>query len=155
MSDSTTENWVKTQSVPHLDGVRTHASNFISERDAPRHIHQEYVFGLAIAGAMEIDCGHCGDTHILQPNDLLLTEANEVYSSRALGKPSWQYFSISISKEKLGLILDSADSKQITLPHYTRGAIKNDKFRQPQNLSRICCDSPGARVYPREPPRKY
>lgn len=130
MSDSTTENWVKTQSVPHLDGVRTHASNFISERDAPRHIHHEYVFGLAIAGAMEIDCGHCSDTHILQPNDLLLTEANEVYSSRALGKPPWQYFSISISKEKLGLVLDSADSKHITLPHYTRGAVKNDKFRR-------------------------
>jgi len=42
--------------------VRTHAANFVSERDAPRRVHQEYVFGLAIAGAMEIDCGHCGET---------------------------------------------------------------------------------------------
>lgn len=85
MSDPLVGNWVKTQSVPHLEGVRTHASNFVSERNAPRHVHQEYVFGLAIAGAMEIDCGHCAETHILQPKDLLLTKADEVYSSRALG----------------------------------------------------------------------
>ncbi len=130
MNDSLTQNWVKTQSAAYVKGVRTHASNFVSERNAPRHVHHEYVFGLATAGAMEIDCGHCGETHILQPNDLLLTEANEVYSSRALGLPPWRYFSISISKERLGFILDSAEGKQITLPHYTRGAVKNDKFRR-------------------------
>lgn len=130
MRSQISENWVKTKSVPHLEGVRIHASYFISERAAPRHIHQEYVFGLATAGAMEIDCGHCGEKHILQPYDLLLTEADEVYSSRALGLPPWRYFSISASKEKLGLLLDSEGGKQVTLPHFTRGAVKNNKLRQ-------------------------
>ena len=130
MSNWLTENWVKTHSVSHLEGVKAHASNFVSERDAPRHVHQEYVFGLVMAGAMEIDCGHCGERHILQPNDLLLTEAHEVYSSRALGLPPWRYFSISVSKERLDLLLDSAGGKQSALPHFTRGAVKNSKFRQ-------------------------
>ncbi len=130
MNDLLTKNWVKTYSVPNLEGVRTHSSNFTSERAAPRHVHQEYVFGLSMAGTMEIDCGHCGETHILQPNDLMLTEADGVYSSRALGLPPWRYFSISVSKEKLGLFLDSADGKEITLPHYTRGAVKNNKLRE-------------------------
>ena len=80
---------------------------------------------------MEIDCGHCNETHVLRPNDLLLTEANEVYSSRALDNPPWRYFSLSISKEKLGLLLDSvADGKQIALPHFTRGAVRNDQLRR-------------------------
>ncbi len=131
MSDCTTKNWVKTQSVPHLDGVKTLAANFITERDAPRHVHQEYVFGLAIAGAMEIDCVHCGAAHVLQPNDLMLTEAHEVYSSRALGLPPWRFVSISVSKEKLKFFLDSAaDGRQITLPHYARGAVKNNELRR-------------------------
>ena len=82
MSDRTGKNWVKTQSVTHLEGVRTHAANFVGERASPRHIHQEYVFGPATAGAMEIDCGHCGAAHILEPNDLMLTE-----SRRSLFEP--------------------------------------------------------------------
>lgn len=130
MNSLLNQNWVKTQSVSYLEGVRTHASNFISERSAPRHVHQEYIFGLATAGAMEIDCRHCGETHIIQPNDLLLTEADEVYSSRALGVPPWRYFSISISKERLGLILDSAEGKKINLPHFTLGAVRNNKLRE-------------------------
>jgi AraC-like DNA-binding protein/mannose-6-phosphate isomerase-like protein (cupin superfamily) len=129
MSDWIAKNWVKTQSFPHLEGVRTHAANFVAERNVPRHVHQEYVFGLAIEGAMEIDCGHCGETHIIEPNDLMLTEAHEVYSSRALGLPPWQFFSISVSKEKLGLLLDSDGGGEITLPHFTRGAVKNNKLR--------------------------
>lgn len=126
-----TENWVLTQSVPHLEGVRTHASNFISERNAPRHVHHDYVFGGLIAGAMEIDCGHCGEKHILEPGGILLTEADEVYAGRALGKPPWRFFSISISKEKLGSVLDSINpERQIKLPHFTQGAIRNDQIRQ-------------------------
>lgn len=130
MSDWLTENWVKTWSVPRLEGVSTHAANFISERDSPRHIHLQYVFGLAVAGAMELDCGHCNETHILEPEDLMLTEAHEVYSGRALGLPPWRFLSISVSKERLGLILDSADSKEITLPHFKRGAVRNNKLRR-------------------------
>lgn len=131
MNGRITENWVKTQSVPHLEGVRTHASHFISERNAPRHVHQDYVFGGLTAGAMEIDCGHCGEKHILQPGDILLTEADEVYAGRALGKPPWKYASIIISKEKLGSLLDSIDrERQIELLHFTRGAVKNDKLRR-------------------------
>lgn len=129
MNDVITQNWVKTQAVAEVEGVRIHSSNFISERNAPRHVHQEYVFGLAITGTMEIDCGHCGATHIVQPNDLMLTEAHEVYSSRALGLPPWRYVSISVSKEKLGLLLDTEGGKEIKLPHFTQGAVKNDKFR--------------------------
>ena len=130
MSGQSSDNWVKTKSVPHLEGVRTHQSNFVSERTAPRHVHHEYVFGLVVAGAMEIDCGHCGEKHVLQPYDLLLTEADEVYSSRALGLPPWRYASISVSKEKLALLLDFEGGKQITLPHYTRGAVKNNQLGQ-------------------------
>lgn len=131
MSGRLTENWVKTWSVPHLEGVRTHASNFISQRNAPRHVHQEYVFGELTAGLIEIDCGHCGEKHIIQPGDLLLTEADEVYASSALGKPPWRYFSISVSKEKLGSILDSINpERKIALPHFTQGTVRNEEFRQ-------------------------
>ena len=130
MTDRTDKNWVKTQSVTLLEGVRTHAANFVSERAAPRHIHQEYVFGLATAGAMEIDCGHCGAAHILEPNDLMLTEADEVYSSRSLGLAPWRFVSISVSKEKLGLLLSSAADNDITLPHFMQGAVKNSNLRR-------------------------
>ena len=123
--------WVKMKSIPHLEGVRTQTMNFISERETPRHVHHEYIFSLAMEGATEIDCVHCGETHILQPKDLLLTEAHEVYASRALGKPPWRNFSLSVSKEKLGLLLDSAyDGKQIRLPHFTKGAVKNNRLRR-------------------------
>lgn len=118
-------------SVPHLEGVRTQTRNFVSALEAPRHVHHEYVFSLAIEGAIEIDCGHCNETHILQPNDLLLTEAHEVYSSRALGLPPWRNRSLSISKGRLSLLLDSAaDGKQIQLPHFTRGAVRDDILRR-------------------------
>lgn len=123
--------WIKTRALPHLKGVRTLSMNFISRHNAPRHVHHEYVFGLGIEGAMEIDCGHCGQKHIVQPNDLLLTEAHELYSTRSLGKPPWRNFSLSISKEKLTFLLDSAyDGKRINLPHFTEGAVKNDVLRQ-------------------------
>jgi AraC-like DNA-binding protein len=125
------ENWVKTQSIPHLEGVKTYAAHFISQRDAPRHVHHEYVFGGLITGAMEINCGHCGEKHILRPSDILLTEAHEVYSSRALGKPPWRYFSISVSKEKIGSLLNSINpERSLTLPHFTRGALENGEVRQ-------------------------
>ncbi len=130
MSNRSTENWVKTRSVPHLEGVRTHQANFVSERNAPRHVHQEYVFGAAIAGALEIDCGRCAEKHVLQPNDLMLTQAHEVYSSRTLGLAPWRFVSISVSKEKLGLLLESDDGKQIALPHFTSGAVKNNQLRR-------------------------
>lgn len=130
MSGLIAESWVKTQSVPQLKGVRTHAANFISRRDAPRHVHQEYAFGLITAGAMEIDCGHCGEKHILQPGDLLLTEADAVYSSRALGLPPWRFFSISVSKEKLNFLLDSAGGKGIAQPHFINGAVKHNELRR-------------------------
>lgn len=131
MNSRSSSDWIKTRSLPHLEGVRTLAANFISEHNAPRHVHEEYVFGLAVEGATEIDCGHCGEKHVLQPNDLLLTEAHEVYSSRSLGKPPWRNFSLSISKEKLSLLLDSAaDGKRINLPHFTKGAVKNDELRR-------------------------
>lgn len=129
--DSLSNNWVKTRAVPHLEGVRTLVMNFISEHNTPPHVHHEYVFGVMARGATEIDCGHCGEKHIFQTGDLLLTEAHEVYSSRALGKPPWQNFSLSISKEKLGLLLDFAhDGKRINLPHFTKGAVKNDELRR-------------------------
>ena len=125
------EDWVKTQSIPQLNGVRIQTANYISQREMPRHVHQEYVFSLAIEGATEIDCGHCGEKHIFQRGDLLLTEAHEVYASRALGKPPWHHYSISISKEKLASLLDSAaDGNQITLPHFTEGSVRNDDLRR-------------------------
>lgn len=131
MNSRLSQNWVKVLSVPHLEGVRTQTANFISGRESPRHVHHEYVFSLAIAGATAFDCGHCGATHILRPQDLLLTEAHEVYASRALGKPPWRNFSLSISKEKLGVLLNSAaDGKQISLPHFTHGVVKNDELRR-------------------------
>lgn len=125
------ENWVKIQTASDLKGVRALTRNFVSEYAMPRHVHQEYVFSLAIKGATEFDCGHCGAAHVLQPNDLLLTEAHEVYASRTLGKPPWQYRSLSISKEKLASLLDfAADGKQFALPHFTHGTIKNAELRQ-------------------------
>lgn len=131
MDGHSNRNWIKELSVPHLEGVKTHAANFISERITPRHVHHDYVFGLMVSGEMEIDCGHCNQTHILQPNDLLLTEPQEVYSSRSLGFSPWRYLSIGVSKEKLVLFLESlAVGKQIRLPHFTRGTIKNDAFRE-------------------------
>jgi AraC-like DNA-binding protein len=130
MNSRVNQDWIKILSVPHLEGVRTLARNFISEIEMPRHVHHEYVFSLAVKGATEVDCGHCGETHVLQPNDLLLTEAQEVYASRALGKPPWRYFSLRVSTEKLNLLLDSADGKQIGLLHFTHGAVKNDQLRR-------------------------
>jgi len=130
MHSRLSQNWIKILSVPHLEGVRTLTRNFISEGETPRHVHHEYVFSLAVEGATEFDCGHCGETHVLQPNDLLLTEAHEVYASRALGKPPWRYVSLSVSKEKLNLLLDSAAGKQIGQLHFTRGAVKNDQLRR-------------------------
>lgn len=131
MNDSVIQSWVKTESVPHLKGVRTYAANFASEPRSPRHVHQDYVFGLVISGAMEIDCGRCNETHVLQPNDLLLTEAGEVYSNRALGKPPWRYSSISVSRERLTSLLDLLTfGKQINLPNFTRAAIKNNELRR-------------------------
>lgn len=131
MNSHLSGDWIKTNSVSHLEGVRTLSTNFISEHNAPRHVHHEYVFGLAIEGATEIDCGHCGEKHIFQPNDLLLTEAHEVYSTRSLGKPPWRNFSLSISKEKLAFLLNSAyDGKRVNLPHFTKGAVKNNELRR-------------------------
>jgi AraC-like DNA-binding protein/quercetin dioxygenase-like cupin family protein len=131
MKNLPNHDWVKTRAVDNLEGVKIHASHFIRERTAPRHVHHDYAFGLAIEGAIEIDCGHCGETHILQPDSLLLTEANEVYAGRALGKPPWRYLSILISKEKLTDVFNSlADGKEIKLPHFTQAAVKNNEFRQ-------------------------
>lgn len=97
----------------------------------PRHVHHDYVFSLAVKGATEIDCGHCGSTHIHNEGDLLLTEAHEVYAGRALGKPPWHTYTISISKDKLASLLDiAADGKQITLPHYSTGSVRNDTLRR-------------------------
>lgn len=131
MNGQPNKNWIKMLSVPHLEGVRTQIANLYSERETPRHVHHEYVFSLVIEGATAFDCGHCGETHVLQPNDLLLTEAHEVYASRTFGKPPWRNFSLAISKEKLSSLLDSAaDGKRIQLPHFTRGAVKNDELRR-------------------------
>jgi hypothetical protein len=130
MNSRLNQDWIKILSVPHLEGVRTLARNFISEIETPCHVHHEYVFSLAVEGGTEVDCGHCGETHVLQPNDLLLTEAHEVYASRALGKPPWRYFSLRVSTEKLNLLLDSAGGKQIGLLHFTQGAVKNDQLRR-------------------------
>lgn len=125
------KNWIKTQSAADLPGVRALTRNFVSEYAMPRHVHQEYVFSLAIKGATEFDCGHCGATHILQPNHLLLTEAHEVYASWTLGKPPWQFRSLSISKEKFGLLTKSvSDGKIITAPHFTHATIRNDEIRR-------------------------
>jgi hypothetical protein len=60
MDSRSSNDWIKTRSVPHLEGVRTLAANFINEDNAPRHVHEEYVFCLAVSGATEIDCGYCG-----------------------------------------------------------------------------------------------
>lgn len=131
MNGQASQDWIKMMSVPRLAGVTTLVANLRSERETPRHVHHEYVFSLAIEGATAFDCGHCGETHILQANDLLLTEAHEVYASRTVGKPPWRNFSLGISKEKLTSLRDSAaDGKQIQLPHFTRGAIKNDGLRR-------------------------
>lgn len=131
MENLPNQDWVKTRAVAQLEGVKIHASHFSRQRIAPRHVHHDYAFGLAIEGAVEIDCGHCGETHLLQPNSLLLTEAYEVYAGRALGKPPWRYLSILISKEKLTSVFDSlADGKEIKLPHFTRAAVENDDFRR-------------------------
>jgi len=115
MNSKLSEDWVKIQRAEHLSGVQVLTTNFVTGRETPRHIHQDYAFGLAIKGASEIDCGHCGETHILKSGDLMLTEAHEVYSGRALGKPPWLSYIIRISKEKLASLLDfAADGKQIT-----------------------------------------
>lgn len=131
MSSSLSEGWVKIQEAEHLNGVRVLTTNFVEGREMPRHVHQEYVFGLAIKGATEIDCGQCGEKHILQSGDLMFTEAHEVYASRALGKPPWQNYSIGISKKKLGSLLEfAADGKQTELPHYIQGAVKSNELRR-------------------------
>ena len=130
MSRLETENFVQTKTLPFLQGVKTHAAHFVTRRAAPRHLHREYVFGLAAAGAMAVDCGHCSETHIVAPGDLLLTEPDHVYSSRALGFAPWRYFSISVSKEKLRSLLENGSDKPFALPHFTGGAIKNKPLRE-------------------------
>lgn len=131
MNGRSNQDWIKTLAVPRLEGVRTQIANLYRIRETPRHVHHEYVFSLAIEGATAFDCGHCGETHVLEPNDLLLTEAHEVYASRTIGKPPWRNFSLGISKEKLSSLLDSAaDGERIRLPHFTRGAVKNDELRR-------------------------
>ncbi len=130
MNRLNTENWVQTKTLPRLEGVKTFAAHFVAERAAPRHLHHEYVFGLVSAGAMRVDCGHCSETHVLAPGDLLLTEPDQVYRSRALGKPPWRYFSVSVSKEKLASLLDDGTGKPFAPPHFAGGAIKNKLLRQ-------------------------
>lgn len=123
------QNWVRVRPVAHIEGVTAQARHLVSGGDTPRHVHHEYVFSLALEGATEIDCGHCGATHVLGPDDLLLTEAHEVYASRGLGKPPWRNLSLSVSEERLRALLDSAgDGKRLGLPHYTRGAVADDRL---------------------------
>lgn len=130
MSKRLDRDWIKALAVSQLEGVRTQTVNLLGMREVPRHVHHAYVFSLAIEGATEYDCGHCGATHILQPKDVLLTEAREVYASRTLGPPPWRNLSLSVSREKIASLLDSAgDGKQIRLPHFTRGAITDAPLR--------------------------
>ena len=131
MRDLSNQNWVKTERISQLADVKIYAANFAGERIVPRHVHHEYVFGLVVGGAAEIDCGHRGEKYILQPNDLLLTEAREVYSCRSLGVSPWHYLSISVPPEKLVSLLDfEADGKRVNLPHYTRSVVKNNLLRR-------------------------
>lgn len=131
MNQRADEDWVEARSNLRVEGVKARRANFVSKHRSPRHVHHEYVFSLAIAGATEIDCGHCNETHVLRPKDLLLTEAHEVYASRALGLPPWRSVAFSISKEKLGSLLDfDLDGKQTRLPHFTRGAVSDAKLRR-------------------------
>lgn len=122
---------MKAQRAKNLQGVQILTANFITERETPRHIHQEYAFSLAVKGTSEIDCGHCGETHVFKSGDLLLTEAHEVYAARAFGKPPWHTRTIRIEQKKLHSLLNfAADGKQIALPHYTAGAVQNDRLRR-------------------------
>lgn len=131
MSGKLSKGWVKIQEVKNLDGVRVLTTRFVVQREMPRHLHQEYVFGLAIKGAAEIDCGHCREKHIFQSGDLMFTQAHEVYASRTLGKPPWQNYSFSIEQKKLASLLEfAADGKQIELPHYIQGAVQNEQLRR-------------------------
>ena len=131
MRDLSNQNWVKTERISQLADVKIYAANFAGERIVPRHVHHEYVFGLVVGGAAEIDCGHRGEKYILQPNDLLLTEAREVYSCRSLGVSPWHYLSISVPPEKLDSLLDlEADGKRVSPPHFTRNAVKNKLLRR-------------------------
>lgn len=41
MNGKITEDWVKMQGAEHLGGVLILTANFITEREAPRHVHQE------------------------------------------------------------------------------------------------------------------
>ncbi len=131
MSNETSGDWVRIKSAEHLSGVHVQTTNFTTRRETPRHIHQEYAFGLAVKGAVEIDCGRCGTTHILKSGDLMLTEAHEVYAGRALGEPPWLNYIIRISKEKLVSQLDFAtDGRGIAPPHYIEGAVRNNHLRR-------------------------
>lgn len=131
MSGELNENWVKMRLASHLDGVKTRAANLTADHVAPRHVHQQYVFSLAVKGAWAMDCGHCRATHVFKGGDLLLTEAHEVYAGRTVGKPPWLNYSINISKEKLVSLLDfAADGKPIRLPHYAAGAVQNASLRR-------------------------
>lgn len=108
-------------------GVRAQTAHFTNRRESPRHVHHECVFSLAGAGASEIDCGHCRGTHVFKSGGLLLTEAHQVYASRALGRAPWRNYSVSITKEKPASLLGSAsEGAQATLPHYTEGAVRHD-----------------------------
>ena len=131
MNSRSTKNRIEMLSVPGLEGVRSQTRNFSDSWTSPRHVHHEYVFSLMIEGSTAVDCGHCGETHLVQPGDLLLTEAHEVYAGRALGKPPWRNFSLSVSNEKLVSLLDPAsDGKRGALPHFAQGAINNDRLRR-------------------------
>ena len=131
MKNNFLNNWIKSQTIPHFAGVQVIASNFVAERSVPRHVHHGYNFSLAINGASKIDCGHCGETHVFKSGDLFLTEAHEVYAARTIGKPPWFGYTISISKELLAFLLNFASGgKQIALPHYAAGAVKNDELRR-------------------------
>src|SRR5687768_8352695 len=125
------ENFVKSYTAGSPAGVEVLSLSFNAARKAPRHVHQEYVFSLALEGATRFDCGHCGTDHIVKPGDLLLTEAHEVYAAETIGKPPWRSVSLSITKEKLLSVLKSnGDGSAVNLPHYAQGAVSNPELRQ-------------------------
>jgi hypothetical protein len=46
MNGELSQNWVKIRRAQHLSGVQVLTANFVTQRETPRHVNQDYILVL-------------------------------------------------------------------------------------------------------------
>lgn len=108
--------------LPHLYNLELlHASNIT--HDYPRHVHEEYCFGIVLQGLETHICR--GKSYQAIPGDLMLLNPDEAHSSKSIGT---EYRVFHIHPQTLSQIVDEVSGRNFPLPYFSNPIVSDPRL---------------------------